>query len=218
MWVNYHSIDSRGFICNNFSQREIYVIEDEYIRCFSIDENGMPWLQNVMVNFLQANMILFGGLGSFAIIYKQSHKDFSIFKKMLSHDFKSIVNNENFEGAIGLNVDIEDWFIVAKNGCLLTYEDVNYRQKFQIDLQLEKTDTREPFEILSICISKDSEYIAIIIGKQLIRDEELITKLMILNRITDRGVMKGQFGIMKEINRIEKGMTDVCKRIHFDLR
>ena len=35
---------------------------------------------------------------------------------------------------------------------------------------------------MSMVISKDHKYIAIIIGKQLIRDEELITKLIILQQ------------------------------------
>ena len=120
-------MESNGFISGNLAEDEIYVIEDEYIRCFKIDKEGIPKLHNVMVNFLMVNMIIFGAKDSFAIIYKQSHEDFNVFKKMMQHDFKVIVDHTNFEGAIGLNIDNEAWYIVAHEGKILTYDDLNFR-------------------------------------------------------------------------------------------
>lgn len=53
---------------------------------------------------------------------------------------------------------------------------------YEINLNLEKTDSREPLEILSISADKNSEYITMFVGKQLIRDEELLTRLVVLSR------------------------------------
>ena len=65
-------------------------------------------------------------------------------------------------------------------------------------------------------ISQDHKYIAVVVGKQLIRDEELITELIILNRNPDDE--DGDFKILKGIDMVEMQMSDVCKNAHFDKR
>lgn len=125
-------------------------------------------------------MVNFGINGQFCIQYKRSHENFFIFKKMLNHDFKSIINHNNFEGAHGISVDGTQMIIVAKEGTLYAYDDHTFELINTVDLELEKSSTREPLEIISMNISHDSKYIAIVIGKQLIKDEELITKMVIM--------------------------------------
>jgi hypothetical protein len=90
-----------------------------------------------MVNFMQANMVNFGIKGQFCIQYKRSHENFLIFKIMLEHDFKTIVNHSNFEGAHGISVDLTDFFIVAKEGTLYTYNDLSFELINKIELNLE---------------------------------------------------------------------------------
>lgn len=157
------------------------MIEDANIKFFDIDEDsGIPTLQNVMVNFMQANMVNFGVNGQFCIQYKRSHENFFIFKKMLNHDFRCIVNHSNFEGAHGISVGGTSMIIVAKAGTVYAYDDHTFELINTVELNLEQSNTREPLEIISMNISNDSKYIAIIIGKQLIKDEELITKMVIM--------------------------------------
>ena len=68
-------------------------------------------------------------------------------------------------------------------------------------------------------ISHDCKYIAIIIGKQLIKDEELITKMVIM-RVDGKPKSADQkhkhFGIFKTINMEAYELTSVCKKLHFD--
>jgi hypothetical protein len=101
---------------------------------------------------------------------------------MLTHDFRAIVNHDNFEGAIGISVDQTDYFIVAKEGTIQTYNDNSFNLINKIELNLEESTTREALEIISMSISSDCKFIAIIVGKQLIKDEELITKMIIMKR------------------------------------
>jgi hypothetical protein len=56
---------------------------------------------------------------------------------MLEHDFKTIVNHSNFEGAHGISVDLTDFFIVAKEGTLYTYNDLSFELINKIELNLE---------------------------------------------------------------------------------
>ena len=118
--------------------------------------------------------------GQFCIQYKRSHENFFIFKKMLTHDFKSIINHNNFEGAHGISVDGTNMIIAAIAGTVYAYDDNTFELISRAELNLEESSTREPLEIISMNISNDSKYIAIIIGKQLIKDEELITKMVIM--------------------------------------
>lgn len=48
------------------------------------------------------------------------------------------------------------------------------------------------------------------IGKQLIRDEELLDRLIVLKR------EKGRFKIHSQIDMLAKDMSGACKRICFD--
>ena len=49
-----------------------------------------------------------------------------------------------------------------------------------MDLKLEKSDTREPLQILSVNKSADDNVIAVFVGKQMIKDLEQIMYLYIL--------------------------------------
>ena len=64
-------------------------------------------------------------------------------------------------------------------------------------------------------ISKDCKYLAIIVGKQLIKDEELITKMVIMKREVEKS-KETFFEIFKEINMVDFKLTNVCKKLHFD--
>jgi hypothetical protein len=74
---------------------------------------------------------------------------------MLSHDFKATVNHQNFEGAIGISVDSANYFIVAKQGNIYTYSDSIFQLISTVKLNIEKSTTREPLEIISMSISID---------------------------------------------------------------
>jgi len=64
-------------------------------------------------------------------------------------------------------------------------------------------------------ISNDCRFVAIIVGKQLIKDEELITKMIIMKR-TPKSEEQTYFEIFKEINMVDFELTNVCKKLHFD--
>ena len=88
-----------------------------------------------------------------------------------------------------ISVDGTNMFIVAKAGTLYAYDDHTFELIDTVEVNLEESNTREPLEIISMNISHDCKYIAVIIGKQLIKDEELITKMVIMGI---EGKQKGQ--------------------------
>lgn len=89
------------------------------------------------------------------------------------HDFRVRVSTENFENAIGWNIVNKRFFLVAKpDGQIIVFDEHNYEEKYRIDLELPKSDSREQIQILSMDGSSDNEYLALFVGKQLIKDEE----------------------------------------------
>ena len=73
-------------------------------------------------------------------------------------------------------------------------------------------------EILSLEVSEDSNYVAIFAGKQLIKGEELIDCLYIMEKkmVEDDGVMKTTYALTKSIDMVTIGLTDVCKKFYFN--
>jgi len=60
------------------------------------------------------------------------------------HDFKVRVSTENFENAIGLNVESKRNFLVAKpEGVIIVFDELNYQEIYRLDIDLAKSDSRE---------------------------------------------------------------------------
>jgi len=61
MWKLYHSIESQGFICGNKGSNNFTIIEDQLIYFYELNEDTlMPQVINVMVNFMQCDVIIIG--------------------------------------------------------------------------------------------------------------------------------------------------------------
>ena len=69
-------------------------------------------------------------------------------------------------------------------------------------------------EILSMNTSADNQYIGIFIGKQLIKDEELILRLVILER--DIEDPNSKFYLLKDIDMAKHSLQTCCKQFFFD--
>ena len=109
----------------------------------------------------------------FCITYKSNQADFNIYSRKLHHNFKVNVYQDDFENAIGLNLDNSDEILVCKkDGKIFMFDSISYKVTESLDLKLERSHTREPLQILSINKSKDDSTIALIVGKQMIKDLE----------------------------------------------
>ena len=118
-----------------------------------------------MVNFLGCGMMIYGEEQTFCITFKMNQANFNIYESKLNHDFMVNLNNENFEGSLGLNVKGNNLFLVAREGEIIIYDDLSYEEIDRVDLNIGKSNTREPLEILSFNISQDCKYVAVFIGK-----------------------------------------------------
>ena len=160
---------------------------------------------------MQCTMMIFGEFQRFCITYKTNQRNFTKYKRNLVHDFKVTINKEDFENSIGLTVK-SHLLIAKKYGQLVLFNQNTYSEISRLDLNLEKTTSREQQIILSAEKSHDSNFIAIFVGKKLIRDEELIEQLYVLRLKPSAD----EYEVVKKVNMTELELNNVSMKFYFD--
>lgn len=64
----------------------------------------MPVLENVMFNYMNCQMMMFGPKVKYSVTYKTNQKSFNVFRRKTSHDFRVTVVKNNFEGSKGIDM------------------------------------------------------------------------------------------------------------------
>ena len=93
----------------------------------------MPKKINVMRNFLQCSMAIFGDKGKYCITFKKDQTDFQLFQRKYLHDFKVHVSVHDYERAFGLSVDEIGQFLVASRGNIYCFDSYNYKLLQKLD-------------------------------------------------------------------------------------
>lgn len=213
-WQCYHSFDSQGRLSGNRCCSMFQIIQDDYILFYEIqNEDFIPKLENVMMNFLGCGMMIYGEEQTFCITFKMNQANFFIYQRKLNHDFMVTLNNEDFENSLGINIKGNNTFLVAREGEVIIYDDLSYEEQDRVDLGIGESDTREPLEILSFNISHDYQFVAVFIGKQLIKDEELLLVLSVLK--LDKGTNSLEH--ILNIDLEKNNLSSFCKQLYFDM-
>lgn len=130
----------------------------------------MPTLENVMYNFMHCNQMMFGSRVRTCITYKTNVRKFEIFSRRYEHDYNATVDNDNYEGSLGLSVESQNAFMVSKRDTIKMFDARTFQElsDFKIDIQLLPSNSRERNEIIAMTTCHNEEYLAIISGKNLI--------------------------------------------------
>lgn len=80
-------------------------------------------------------------------------------------------------------------------------------------MNIGESDTREPLEILSFNVSHDQEFVAVFIGKQLVKDEELLLVLSVIKV----DIQTDKIEHILNVDLVKHNMTGFCKQIYFDI-
>ena len=79
----------------------VNVTTDKKIFFYVIDLNTLkPQLENVMMNYMGCTEMMVGAKVKYCITYKQNQKSFDIRKRRYIHDFKSTVNDTDFNRSL----------------------------------------------------------------------------------------------------------------------
>ena len=132
----------------------------------------MPNLENVMYNYMCCNQMMFGSRVRYGISYKQNQKSFDIYRRKYMHNLRVCVNKEDFAGSKALELVSMNVFLVTQIDKVLMIDSDNFQVVGQIPITLLKTETREPNEIIGMQKDKSENYLAIISGKNLVKNEQ----------------------------------------------
>ena len=84
------------------------------------------------------------------------------------HNLKVCVDNDEMEGAFGVNMISLNIFLVAKDNWIKIFDSNTFEQHGSVPIKLLVSETREPNEIIGLCKSKCERWIAVITGKNLV--------------------------------------------------
>ena len=70
-WVQYHSIETRGFLYYIKGNIRIQVCDEDHVYFYIIDkETLIPTLENVMKNYMKCSVMMFGSKVRYGVTYK----------------------------------------------------------------------------------------------------------------------------------------------------
>lgn len=105
------------------------MITDQNIYFFKIDPDSFePILDNVMFNFMDCSMMLFGSKVKFGICYKFLSNSFEVYMSQYEHDFLVPVVEEDCEGSKGLELKTINSFLVTKVDKIIMYDSETYQE------------------------------------------------------------------------------------------
>jgi len=132
--------------------------------------------------------MMFGSKVRYCVTFKANQKSFDIHRRKYVHDFRQTVVKMNLDGSRGLPIESMNAFLVSKVDVIHFYDVDTFRELkgCLIQIPLFKSETREKNEIISMQLSNDENYIAVISGKNLVMDEQKANQLFIFKRTKNK--------------------------------
>jgi hypothetical protein len=77
------------------------------------DQTFIPEIENVMNNYVNCSMMMFGRKGVYGITYKTNEGNFDVYRRKYIHDYKVPVVNVDLDGSKGLPVESMNAFLIT---------------------------------------------------------------------------------------------------------
>ena len=147
---------------------------DEKIYFYYIDTKEFtPKLENVMLNFMSCDQMMFGSKRKYCVTYKNNQNDFEVYTRQFQHDFKVMVNEERFDGGIGVELESMEAFLVGKGNTIRIFDNSSFveSKSSSIHLEMSKSQDRYPNEVIGMAKCHNERFLAVITGKNLIMNQ-----------------------------------------------
>jgi hypothetical protein len=79
-------------------------------------------LENVMNNFMNCSIMMFGAQVKYGITFKSNEPSLDIYRRKYEHDFKVCTVEDDLDGSRGLPVETMNAFLVSKIDKILFYD------------------------------------------------------------------------------------------------
>mmetsp|Transcript_2678 Transcript_2678/g.4195 ORF Transcript_2678/g.4195 Transcript_2678/m.4195 type:complete len:267 (-) Transcript_2678:214-1014(-) len=155
-----------------------------------------------MLNYMNCNQMMFGPKVKYSVTYKTNQRSFDIYRRRYWHNFKAPLNEENLEGSIGLEFATMRTFLVSKIDSITMYDTMTFEPFNEVPINLLKADTREPNQVIAMVKDLHEQYLGVISGKFLIKNEQKINQLFIFEREASNDLgrhSKDTFSLLKRV-------------------
>lgn len=165
-----------------------------------------------MANYFQASQLMFGARVRYGIAYKVDQPNFVIYTRKYFHNFKVQLDTNNYEGALGSNLEKHKMYAMSIGQSILIKDIRRFKTKQLINLedQLESNES-----ILYQVVSRDESKIAVCIGFPLIGEKYQVSKIAVLECDDDKGFLGIEYELVKIL---PISLEDTCTEFHFNYR
>ena len=132
--------------------------------------------------------MMFGSKSRYCITYKQGQIGFNIFRRKYFHKFFVKLSQDTFESSRGLSVNHQGIFMISMKNCIRMYDQQSLRIIKEIEVPYPEFTMREcdeykkKQEILNIKLSHNNQFLAVMVGHQLVNDESENYLLLIFQK------------------------------------
>lgn len=154
----YHTLEFGGNIFHIKGTWRLQIVTEDKVFFYMMDDHDfMPNIENVMNNYVNCSIMMFGAKGIYGITYKTNEGNFDVYRRKYIHDYKVPVVNADLDGSKGLPVESMNAFLISKKNVIKFYDVDTFREikESQINIPLLESTTREANEIISMQISPD---------------------------------------------------------------
>jgi hypothetical protein len=128
-WVNYYTIEKGGNIYFVKGNKRIQIVTDEKIYFYIMDlETFEVKLENVMNNFMNCSVMMFGKMVKYCITFKSNESGIDIYRKKYEHDFKVCTVEMDLDGSRGLPVMSMNAFLVSQIDTVKFFDIDSYKE------------------------------------------------------------------------------------------
>lgn len=128
-WQNFHIIEEGGNIFFIKGNKRIQIVTDDKIYFYLIDlETYEVTLENVMNNFMNCSVMMFGAKVKYGITFKSNEPSIDIYRRKYEHDFKVCTVEMDLDGSRGLPVMSMNAFLVSKIDTIKFFDIDTYKE------------------------------------------------------------------------------------------
>lgn len=134
-----------------------------------------------MFNFMECTQMLFGSRVRYCITFKLNQKNFEVYRRKYIHDLKANVVKENLEGCKTLSISRLNLLLVSQDDKVRSFNDSTFQElsNYTLLLKLSSCGERYKTKIISMGVSQNEEYFALMTGHNKIMDEQHPKSLLI---------------------------------------
>ena len=121
---------------------------------------------------MKCTQCMFGKRVRYGITYKANERCFDVYQRKYMHNLRVKVQADNLEGSKAVEIKSMGKFCVTQTDKVCLYDSYTF-EKYGEDLPIKllPTETREPNEVIGIQVSKCEQFLAIVTGKNLVKNE-----------------------------------------------